>query len=72
MKGGGSFWQQSMLQTVGVSKHDMIPDYFYEMPWNQWYMVYGGLVLVANTVQRYATRRFPSDILVKESLAHDL
>ena len=55
VKGGGSFWQQSMLQTIGVSNHDMIPDYFYEMPWNQWYMVYGGLVLVANTVQRYET-----------------
>lgn len=65
VKGGGSFWQQSMLQTVGVSKHDMIPDYFYEMPWNQWYMVYGGLVLVANTVQRYATSNFRSHIVVK-------
>ena len=69
VKGGGSFWQQSMLQTVGVSKHDMIPEYFYEMPWNQWYMVYGGLVLVANTVQRYATHSFPSRIAVKKSLA---
>lgn len=43
-----------MLQTVGVAKHGIIPDYFYDMPWNQWYMVYGGLVLVGNTVQRYA------------------
>jgi len=42
-----------MLQTIGITKHGIIPDYFYEMPWNQWYMVYGGLVLVANTVQRY-------------------
>ena len=69
VKGGGSFWQQSMLQTVGVAKHDIIPDYFYDMPWNQWYMVYGGIVLVANTVQRYAMRSFPSHILVKRSLA---
>ncbi|KAF6233623.1 hypothetical protein HO173_008180 [Letharia columbiana] len=51
VKGGGSFWQQSMLETIGVAKHGIIPDYFYEMPWNQWYMVYGGVVLVANTVQ---------------------
>ena len=41
-----------MLETIGVAKHGMIPDYIYEMPWNQWYMVYGGVVLVANTVQR--------------------
>ena len=72
VKGGGSFWQQSMLQTVGVSKHDMIPDYFYEMPWNQWYMVYGGLVLVANTVQRYATHSFLSHVVVKKSLVDGL
>lgn len=69
VKGGGSFWQQSMLQTIGVSKHEMIPDYFYEMPWNQWYMVYGGLVLVANTVQRYVTRSFPFHTFVRKSLA---
>ncbi len=55
VKGGGSFWQQSMLQTIGVAKHGIIPDYLYDMPWNQWYMVYGGLVLVANTVQRYVS-----------------
>lgn len=41
-----------MLETLGVAKHGTIPDSIYEMPWNQWYMVYGGIVLVANTVQR--------------------
>ncbi|KAL6713627.1 Phosphotransferase [Lecanora helva] len=51
VKGGGSFWQQSLLQTIGVAPHAMIPDYIYNLPWNQWYMVYGGLVLVANTIQ---------------------
>ena len=66
VKGGGSFWQQSMLQTVGIGKHEMIPDYFYEMPWNQWFMVYGGLVLVGNTVQRYAKCRFLRYIMVKK------
>ena len=72
VKGGGSFWQQSMLQTIGVSKHEMIPDYFYAMPWNQWYMVYGGLVLVANTVQRCATHNFSSHTVVNRSLADGL
>lgn len=52
VKGGGSFWQQSMLRTLGVPQSNMIPDLFYELPFNQWYMVYGGLVLVYNTVTR--------------------
>ncbi|KAL9626916.1 MAG: hypothetical protein Q9164_007760 [Protoblastenia rupestris] len=50
VKGGGSFWQQSLLQTLGVSKHSVIPDMVYDMPWSEWYMVYGGLVLVFNTL----------------------
>ena len=52
VKGGGSFWQQSMLETFGIAKHGIIPDYIYELPFNQWYMVYGGAVLVFNTIQR--------------------
>ncbi|KAL9592626.1 MAG: hypothetical protein Q9179_006531 [Wetmoreana sp. 5 TL-2023] len=51
IKGGGSFWQQSMFRTLGISKHSFIPDYIYDLPFNEWYMVYGGLVLVSNTVQ---------------------
>src|SRR4051812_7126099 len=30
VKGGGSFWQQSLLQTIGVSKHAFIPDAVYD------------------------------------------
>lgn len=52
VKGGGSFWQQSMLQTIGLSKHSAMPELIYDMPWSEWYMVYGGIVLVFNTVQR--------------------
>ncbi|MCJ1300814.1 hypothetical protein MMC08_003613 [Hypocenomyce scalaris] len=51
IKGGGSFWQQSMLQTFGVAKHSFIPEYFYQLPFNEWYMVYGGIVLFFNTLQ---------------------
>ncbi|MCJ1479986.1 hypothetical protein MMC06_000140 [Schaereria dolodes] len=51
LKGGGSFWQQSMFETFGITKHGNMPDFIYEMPFNEWYMVYGGIVLVANTVQ---------------------
>ncbi|KZF19276.1 Choline/ethanolaminephosphotransferase [Xylona heveae TC161] len=51
LKGGASFWQQSMLQTVGVPKFDFIPDTIYDLHFNEWYMVYGGIVLVFNTIQ---------------------
>lgn len=53
VKGGGSFWQQSMFETIGIAKNGIIPDYIYELPFNEWYMVYGGIVLVFNTLQRY-------------------
>ncbi|MCJ1245646.1 hypothetical protein MMC30_002850 [Trapelia coarctata] len=51
VKGGGSYWQQSMLHTLGVPKSALIPDYVYNLAFNEWYMVYGGIVLVANTLQ---------------------
>ena len=50
--GGASFWQQSMLQSLGVVHHEAIPDVLYDLAWNEWYMVYGGIVLVFNTVSR--------------------
>jgi ethanolaminephosphotransferase len=53
--GGGSFWQQSMLLSLGVGDHDFIPTIFYRLAWNEWYMVYGAVVLVFNTVSRYAS-----------------
>lgn len=52
IKGGGSYWQQSMLQNFGIAKHSFIPDYIYNLPFTEWYMVYGGIVLVSNTLQR--------------------
>ncbi|KAF2103952.1 ethanolaminephosphotransferase [Rhizodiscina lignyota] len=52
IKGGGSFWQQSLLKTIGVGeKPEWMPETAYDMAWNEWYMVYGGIVLVFNTVQ---------------------
>jgi len=48
--GGGSFWQQSLLQTIGVSNHDFIPDAIYNLAWNEWYLVYGSVVLAFNTI----------------------
>ena len=51
--GGASFWHQSVLRTLGVDKHDLIPKEVYDLPWTDWYMVYGGMVLVYNTIARY-------------------
>lgn len=49
LKGGASYWQQPMLPTLGLPKNGFIPNAVYQMAWNEWYMVYGGLVLVFNT-----------------------
>ncbi|KAL8752717.1 MAG: hypothetical protein Q9184_005648 [Pyrenodesmia sp. 2 TL-2023] len=51
IKGGGSYWQQSMLQVFGLPKYSFIPEYLYNLPFTEWYMVYGGIVLVSNTLQ---------------------
>ncbi|KAI9752963.1 MAG: hypothetical protein M4579_005395 [Chaenotheca gracillima] len=51
IKGGASFWSQSMLATLGVEKHEFIPKTLYELPFTDWYMIYGGIVLCFNTVQ---------------------
>ncbi|KAF2146352.1 uncharacterized protein K452DRAFT_220062 [Aplosporella prunicola CBS 121167] len=48
--GGGSFWQQPMLQTIGISRPSFLPNCLYNLAWNEWYMVYGGILLVFNTV----------------------
>ncbi|KAF2149911.1 sn-1,2-diacylglycerol cholinephosphotransferas-like protein [Myriangium duriaei CBS 260.36] len=49
VQGGGSFWQQPMLPTLHVPNPGFIPASIYEFAWTDWYMVYGGLVLVFNT-----------------------
>ena len=54
IKGGGSFWQRAMLPTMGVAQPTWLADSVYDLPFNQWYMVYGSVVLVFNTVQRCA------------------
>ncbi|KAL8916460.1 MAG: hypothetical protein Q9208_008492 [Pyrenodesmia sp. 3 TL-2023] len=51
VKGGGSYWQQSMLQAFGLPKYSFIPEYVYNLPFTEWYMAYGGIVLVSNTLQ---------------------
>jgi len=64
IKGGGSFWQQSMFRAFGIPKLASIPDSVYEMFFNEWYMVYGGIVLVFNTYQRSAMYSCALNILL--------
>lgn len=49
--GGSSFWQQSLCYTVGA-RRSSVGDVIYDVAWNEWFMIYGGLVLIFNTVQR--------------------
>lgn len=49
--GGASFWQQSMLPTLGVPASLGIPKILYDLSFSQWYIVQGTFVLVLNTVE---------------------
>lgn len=49
LKGGASYWQQPMLPSLDLPKSDFLPESLYQLAWNEWYMVWGGLVLVFNT-----------------------
>jgi ethanolaminephosphotransferase len=53
--GGGSFWQQSMLGSLGVAS-ESVPAFLYNMRWTNWYMAYGGVMLVFNTISRYVSK----------------
>ncbi|KAF2224415.1 hypothetical protein BDZ85DRAFT_260925 [Elsinoe ampelina] len=48
--GGGSFWQQSLLSSLHVSRPSLLPETLYNLTWTDWYLAYGGFVLVFNTV----------------------
>lgn len=50
--GGAHVWQQSALQTFGIKKHSFIPQELYDQPFFKWYMAYGGVVLIFNTITR--------------------
>ena len=48
-KGGASFWQQSMLPTLGLPQGPL-PDALYKFSFTEWYMVQGTVMLVWNTL----------------------
>lgn len=66
--GGGSFWQRSLLESIGVQNYNFIPNAVYSLAWNEWYMVYGGVVLVFNTVSRYRSSQHTSKPTSKANL----
>jgi len=41
-----------MLESVGLKNYSYIPNSLYNLAWNEWYMVYGSVILVFNTVSR--------------------
>ncbi|KAF9888375.1 hypothetical protein FE257_008653 [Aspergillus nanangensis] len=43
--GGGSFWHRPMLETFGAPKLEFIPQEVYDMPFTQWYIIYGAIIL---------------------------
>jgi len=49
-KGRASFWQQSMLGTLGVPSA-FVPDFIYNLSFTEWYLLQGAVVLVLNTVE---------------------
>ncbi|KAF7846419.1 hypothetical protein BT93_L4406 [Corymbia citriodora subsp. variegata] len=49
LKGGASYWQQPMLPHIGFPHLSIIPEGLYQQSWGEWYILYGGLVLVFNT-----------------------
>ncbi|KAF1809960.1 Choline/ethanolaminephosphotransferase [Eremomyces bilateralis CBS 781.70] len=49
--GGGSFWSNSLMATLGVSKAAWIPDFIYNSAFTDWYIFYGSIMLIVNTVQ---------------------
>lgn len=49
LKGGASYWEQPMLPSLGVPKLEFVPEGLYQQSWGEWYIAYGGLVLLFNT-----------------------
>lgn len=43
--GGGSFWHQPMLATMGVAKPSFLSEGVYKMHFTEWYLAYGAVML---------------------------
>lgn len=49
---GGSFWQKPMLETLGLPRPGFLPEVLRDMQFSHWYLVYGGVMLSFNIIQR--------------------
>lgn len=58
IKGGGWYWQQPMLEALGLPTPSWLPEVALKADFGDFYMAYGGLVLVFNTIERYADMCF--------------
>jgi len=52
VKGGGSYWQRPMLEVLGLPQPEWLPREVREMSFAISYLVYGGVILAFNIVQR--------------------
>lgn len=63
VKGGGHYWQQPVMSVLGVPRVEWLPEQMWRMDFGEFYMVYGGLVLVFNTVERSGAFRSATDVV---------
>lgn len=49
--GGGSFWKQPMLATLGFPAPEFLPKTLQTLSFSEWYTVVGSVVMVFNTIE---------------------
>ena len=54
IKGGGSFWHNSLLATLGIPQLPWVSDTMYNLPFTHWWIIYGGVVLLFGTASSIA------------------
>jgi ethanolaminephosphotransferase len=50
IKGGGSYWHNPLLPTIGLPKLPFMSDAVYNMPFTHWYIAYGGVMVAFATL----------------------
>ena len=51
------------MSVLGVPRVEWLPEQIWRMDFGEFYMVYGGLVLVFNTVERSGAFRSATDVV---------
>ncbi len=55
---GGNYWQRPMFAELGIPTPSFMPEFLRDMPFAIWYLVYGGIILAFNIIQRYVQLYF--------------